>query len=273
MTDAIINPQSSLVNHRCLITGGSRGLGLELCLAFARAGAKIAFTYSKNDDDAADAKAKITAAGFDAALRSPQAGSATEPSAKEGPVVYKGSVADAAHAAKTVDDVVARWGGIDVLVNNAGINQILPLALLEEEDWDLVMAVNAKGPFLFSRAALRHMIKARRGHILMVGAFSSERIIEAPAHFAASKSALRGLTESLAREVGRYGIAVNLIAPGLLDVGISAMLPQHRIAEYVSQCALGRTAKAAEIAQMAVFLVSSQNSFMTGAKIAMDGGL
>src|SRR5262245_26087053 len=143
---------------RCLVTGGSRGLGLELCLAFARAGAKIAFTYSKNDDDAADAKAKIAAAGFE-------------------PIVYKGSVTDAAHAAKTVDDVAARWGGIDVLVNNAGINQVLPLALLEEEDWDLVMAVNAKGPFLFSRAALRHMIKARRGHILMIGAFSSERII------------------------------------------------------------------------------------------------
>jgi len=239
---------------RCLITGGSRGLGLELGLAFARAGAKVAFTYSKNDDDAADAKAKIAAAGAE-------------------PLVYKGSVADAAHAAKTVDDVVARWGGIDVLVNNAGINQVLPLALLEEEDWDLVMAVNAKGPFLFSRAALRHMIKARRGHILMVGAFSSERIIEAPAHFAASKSALRGLTDSLAREVGRYGIGVNLIAPGLLDVGISAMLPQHRIDEYKSQCALGRTATAAEIAAMAVFLVSPRNSFMTGAKLAMDGGL
>jgi len=243
-----------LAGKRCLVTGGSRGLGLELCLAFAREGAKVCFTYSKDDADAADARAKIAAAGCE-------------------PEVSKGSVADASHVRKTVDDLVARWGGIDVLVNNAAMNQILPIALLEEEDWDAVMDVNVKGAYLFSRAALRHMIKARRGKILNVGAFSSERMIEAPVHFAASKSALRGLTEALAREVGRYSIAVNLLAPGILDCGMALSLPQHRIDEYVSQSSLKRTGTAAEIARMAVFLVSDENSFMTGAKLPMDGGL
>jgi len=243
-----------LAGKRCLVTGGSRGLGLELCLAFAREGAKVSFTYSKDDADAADARAKIAAAGCE-------------------PEVSKGSVADASHVRKTVDDLVARWGGIDVLVNNAAMNQILPIALLEEEDWDAVMDVNVKGAYLFSRAALRHMIKARRGKILNVGAFSSERMIEAPVHFAASKSALRGLTEALAREVGRYSIAVNLLAPGILDCGMALSLPQHRIDEYVSQSSLKRTGTAAEIARMAVFLVSDENSFMTGAKLPMDGGL
>jgi NAD(P)-dependent dehydrogenase (short-subunit alcohol dehydrogenase family) len=243
-----------LNGRRCLITGGSRGLGLELGLAFARAGARVAFTYSKSDDDAAEARSRIVAAGAE-------------------PLVFKGSVADAAHAQKTVGEVVARWGGIDVLVNNAGINQILPIALLEEEDWDLVMDVNVKGAYLFSRAALRHMIKAKRGHILNVGAFSSERIIEAPVHFAASKSALRGLTEALAREVGRYSVAVNLLAPGILDCGMANTLPQHRLDEYVAQTALKRTGTAAEVARMAVFLVSAENSFMTGAKLSLDGGV
>jgi NAD(P)-dependent dehydrogenase (short-subunit alcohol dehydrogenase family) len=243
-----------LAGKRCLVTGGSRGLGLEFCLAFARNGARVAFTYSKDDDAAAEARAKIAAAGAE-------------------PLVFKGSVADGAHARKTVDDLASRWGGIDVLVNNAGINQILPIALLDEEDWDLVMNVNVKGVYLFSRAVLRHMIKAKRGHILNVGAFSSERVIESPAHFAASKSALRGLTEALAREVGRYSIAVNLIAPGLLDGGMAATLPQHRLDEYVAQCALGRTGRAAEIAASAVFLVSDANTFMTGAKLVLDGGL
>jgi len=243
-----------LAGKRCLVTGGSRGLGLELCLAFAREGAKVSFTYSKDDADAADARAKIAEAGCEA-------------------VVFKGSVADASHVRKTVDDLVARWGGIDVLVNNAAMNQILPIALLQEEDWDAVMDVNVKGAYLFSRAALRHMIKARRGKILNVGAFSSERMIEAPVHFAASKSALRGLTEALAREVGRYSIAVNLLAPGILDCGMALSLPQHRIDEYVSQSSLKRTGTAAEIARMAVFLVSDENSFMTGAKLPMDGGL
>jgi 3-oxoacyl-[acyl-carrier protein] reductase len=243
-----------LRGRRCLVTGGSRGLGLEFCLAFARAGARIAFTYSKDDGDAAEARARIAAAGTE-------------------PVVYKGSVADGVHARKTVDDLVARWGGIDVLVNNAAVNQILPIALLEEEDWDAVMDVNVKGAYLFSRAALRHMIKARGGSILNVGAFSSERIIEAPVHFAASKSALRGLTEALAREVGRYSIAVNLLAPGILDCGMALSLPQHRIDEYVSQSALKRTGTAREVARMAVFLVSEENSFMTGAKLPLDGGV
>src|SRR5689334_13217703 len=140
-----------LAGKRCLVTGGSRGLGLEFCLAFARNGAQVAFTYSKDDEAAADARAKIAAAGTE-------------------PLVFKGSVADGAHARKTVDDLASRWGGIDVLVNNAGINQILPIALLDEEDWDLVMDINVKGVYLFSRAALRHMIKAKRGHILNVGA-------------------------------------------------------------------------------------------------------
>jgi NAD(P)-dependent dehydrogenase (short-subunit alcohol dehydrogenase family) len=243
-----------LKDKRCLVTGGSRGLGREFCVAFARAGAKVAFTYSKDDGDADDARAKIAAVGTE-------------------PLVFKGSVADAAHVRKTVDDLASRWGGIDVLVNNAALNQILPIALLEEEDWDAVMNVNVKGAYLFSRAALRHMIKARRGRILNVGAFSSERVIEAPVHFAASKSALRGLTEALAREVGRYSITVNLLAPGLLEAGMAAMLPQHRLGEYLSQCALARTGTAAELATAAVFLVSDENTFMTGAKLVMDGGL
>ena len=245
-----------LAGKRCLITGGSRGLGLALGLAFARAGARIAFTYNRNAADAAAATRRLTEAAGGAA-----------------PLVYRGSVADAAHAQQVIKDLVAAWGGLDVLVNNAGVNQILPIALLEEADWDAMMNVNVKGAYLFARAALRHMIKARAGHVLNIGSFTSERLVDVSAHYAASKSALRGLTEALAREVGRYGITVNLLAPGLLDAGLGKLLPQHRIAEYVGQCALGRLGTAEEIAALAVFLVSDENTFMTGAKLVADGGL
>jgi NAD(P)-dependent dehydrogenase (short-subunit alcohol dehydrogenase family) len=241
-------------DKRCIITGGTRGLGRAIALALARRGARIAITYAKNDDDAADARAEIARASSE-------------------PLVFKGSVANAAHVKEVTAAVVAAWGGVDVLVNNAGITQVLPLALVEEQDWDLVMDVNAKGAFLFSRAVVKHMIKARAGRILMIGNFASERLVEAPVHYAASKSALRGLTDSLAREVGRYGITVNLLAPGLMDVGLARTLPQHRIDEYLAQCALGRTATAAEIAEHAAFLVSDAASFVTGAKIAVDGGV
>jgi len=243
-----------LVGKRCLVTGGSRGLGLALCKAFARHGAKVAFTFSTNTDDAAHARAEIAAAGCE-------------------PLVFQGSVADAAHVKATIGELVKAWGGIDVLVNNAGVTQILPIALLEEADWDHVMDVNVKGAYLYSRAALRSMIRAKRGQILNIGSFASERVIEAPVHYAAAKSALRGLTEALAREVGRYNIQVNLLSPGLLDCGLAQMLPKHRIDEYLAQASLGRLGTAAEVAELAVFLVSDDNTFMAAAKIVADGGL
>lgn len=243
-----------LAGKRCLITGGSRGLGLAIATAMVRHGARVAFTFHKDTGDADRAATALRALGAE-------------------PLVFQGSVADAAHARDTVAAVTAAWGGLDVLVNNAGVNQILPLALIEEADWDQVMDVNAKGAFLFARAALKGMIRARRGHILNIGTFASERVIEAPIHYAASKAALRGLTEALAREVGRYGIQVNLLAPGLLDTGLAQILPKHRITEYTSQAALGRLGKADEVAELAAWLVSDDNRFMAGAKIVADGGL
>jgi NAD(P)-dependent dehydrogenase (short-subunit alcohol dehydrogenase family) len=225
-----------------------------MCEAFAAAGAKVAFTYRTDTSDAEAAKASLVALGCE-------------------PLVFQGNVADSAHVKETVAAVVAAWGGIDVLVNNAGITQILPIALLEEADFDQVMAVNVKGPYLFSRAVLRSMIRTKSGHILNIGSFASERVIEAPLHYAASKSALRGMTESLAREVGRYNIKVNLLSPGLLDCGLARMLPKHRIQEYLAQSSLGRLGTAREVAEMATFLVSDENSFMAAAKIVADGGL
>jgi NAD(P)-dependent dehydrogenase (short-subunit alcohol dehydrogenase family) len=244
----------SLEGKRCLVTGGSRGLGRAICVAFARAGARVAFTWSRNDADAEEARALIAEAGA-------------------APLLFKGSVADAAHVDRTVKELSAAWGGIDVLVNNAGVNQILPIALLDESDWDMVMAVNVKGVYLFTRAVLRLMIKAKRGHVLTVGSFASERVIESPVHYAASKSAVRGFSEALAREVGRHGILVNVLSPGLLDVGLSTILPQHRLQEYLDQCPLGRVATADEVARVAVFLVSDDNTFITAAKVTLDGGL
>ncbi len=245
---------SGLKAKRCLVTGGSRGLGRALCREFARQGAEVAFTFAKNVDDGEETRAELEALGCRVK-------------------VFRGSVSDAAHVKATVAALHEAWGGIDVLVNNAGTTQVLPIALIEESDWDEVIDTNLKGAFLFSRAVVKHMIRARSGHILSIGSFASERIIEAPVHYAAAKSALRGFTEALAREVGRYNVRVNLLAPGLLDVGLAKALPQHRISEYLSQCALGALGSVEEVARFAAFLVSDDNSFMTGAKIGIDGGL
>jgi NAD(P)-dependent dehydrogenase (short-subunit alcohol dehydrogenase family) len=236
------------------VTGGSRGLGRALCEAFAREGARVAFTFRRREADAEDTLASLASLGAEA-LR------------------FQGDVAEAAHAHSVVGAVTRAWGGVDVLVNNAGVHHVVPLALLEEADWDLMLGTCLKGPYLFSRAALRGMIRARKGVILNIGVFSSERIVEAPAHYAAAKAGLRGLTDALAREVGRHGVRVNMLSPGLLDVGLGRMLMPHRVEEYRAQAALGRTGTAEEVARMAVFLVSEENTFMTGAKVTPDGGL
>lgn len=235
---------------RALVTGGSRGLGRALVLALAAEGAKVAFTWSRSAEDAAETLGLLG----------------------EGARSFQGSVADPAHSSAVVKALVAEWGGLDVLVNNAGINQILPVALIEEADWDAVMDVNAKGAFLFSRAALRPMIRARRGAILNIGSFSEGRVMEAPVHYAASKAALRGLTEAMAREVGRYGVTVNLLAPGLMDAGQSRGLPQHRLNEYLEQSPLGRLLDPSEVAALAVGLLATGGP-MTGARFAADGGI
>lgn len=246
---------SRLAGMRCLVTGGSRNLGRALCLAFAKAGAKVAFTYLKREGDAEATRRLLGEV------------------AGNSPLVFKGSVTDANHAANVVESVVREWGGLDVLVNNAGPTQVVPLALLEEDDWDAMVDAHLKGAYLFSRAALKPMIRAKAGHILNIGSITGERMVEAPVHYAAAKAGLQGLTRALAREVGRYGIRVNCLAPGLLAEGISGRLPQYRREEYRTHCPLGRLASLEETAAFAVWVVSGENTFMTGARLAFDGGL
>jgi 3-oxoacyl-[acyl-carrier protein] reductase len=243
-----------LQNKRCIVTGGSRGFGRALCVALADAGAKVAFTFLKNDEEAEKTKAMLKERGAEV-------------------LSFKGSVSDSGHVNDVVKQVVAAWGGVDVLINNAAITQILPIALLDESDWDAVINTNLKGVYLFSRAVLRVMIRQKKGHIVCVGSFASDRVVEAPVHFAASKAAIRGFCEALAKEVGRYQIAVNIIEPGLLDVGFAQKLPKHRVDEYLSQCALGRLGASDEVARSVVWLVSEENTFMTGAKLTFDGGV
>ena len=247
-------PETRLSGRRCLITGGSRGLGRALVLACTRAGARVAFTFHRNREAADETRAAAAKLGIE-------------------PLVFQGSVTEAAHAMQVVKAVRTAWDGLDVLINNAAHNQIVPIGLLEEDDWDYTMAVNVKGPYLFTRACLKPMIKARSGHIVNIGSFGAERAFDAPAHYAASKGALLGFTRALASEMGRYGIQVNYVAPGLLDTGMGLRLPVHRREEYIGQSALGRLGSADEVADTITWLISGQNRFMTGAPVVIDGGL
>lgn len=237
-----------------LVTGGSRGLGRAMVTAFAREGARVAFNYASSDADAAATVAAVEAGGGFARA-------------------YKCSVVDSAGLRAMVRQVEEAVGPIDTLVNNAGTGQVLPLALMEEDDWDRMMDVHVKGAFLATQAVLRGLIKRKRGTILNVTSLAGVRMIKAPVHYCTAKAALRGFTESLAKEIGKYGIVVNAIAPGLLDEGVADNIPAGNKADYIQNCAMGRVGTCAEVAELAAFLISSRNSYMSGATILADGGL
>ncbi len=243
-----------LKGKKVIVTGGSSGLGQAMCKIFAREGAWIAFNYSSNENGADKTVEQIK-------------------KYTDKVKCFKASVLDKKLLKEIVEDLEEEWDGIDVLVNNAGISQILPIALLEEEDWDRVMDVNVKGTYLVSRTVLKGMIRRRRGKILNMGSLAGMRIIEAPVHYAASKAAIKGFTESLAKELGRYNITVNSLAPGMLEGGVGANLPSYRLKDYLKHCSLGRVGNFSEVSEMAAFLISDDNTYMNGLTIVMDGGL
>lgn len=242
-----------LTSKRAFVTGASRGLGRAICTCFAKNGAQVAFTYSRDDEGAQKTLEAIS--------------EHTEGQA------FKVSVLDSKGTRQAVQKIYKTWGGIDILVNNAGITQNLPIALIDEEDWDRVMDINVKGTFLTTHEVLRGMIRNKAGIILNIGSVAGMRLIDAPVHYCASKAAIAGFTMALSKQVARHSIRVNCLAPGLLDDGVGKNLPEHRLEDYLHHCSLSRVGTIDEVASYAAFLVSDENSYMNGEVVLMDGGL
>jgi NAD(P)-dependent dehydrogenase (short-subunit alcohol dehydrogenase family) len=236
------------------VTGGSRGLGRAICLALAKEGATVAFNYLTHDDDARTTVAQIEAAGGRASA-------------------HKISVLDRAGLVGLVKALDGEHGKIDILVNNAGYGQVVPLALMEEADWDAMLDTHVKGAFLATQAVLRTMVREKYGRIVNVGSLAGVKMMQAPVHYATAKAALKGFTESLAKEVGRYGITVNCVAPGILDEGVSDHLPPGRKEEYLRHCAVRRVGRLSEAADMIAFIASERASYTNGATIVVDGAV
>lgn len=236
------------------VTGGSRGLGRAICKTLAREGATIAFNYLKHDADAEATVAAIHAAGGRASA-------------------HKVSVLDKPGLNELAKSLDKQYGKIDILVNNAGYGQVVPLALMEESDWDEMLDTHVKGAFLATQAVLRVMVRERYGRIVNVGSLAGIKMMQAPVHYATAKAALKGFTESLAKEVGRYGITVNCVAPGILDEGVSDHLPPGRKEEYLRHCAARRVGTLTEAADMIAFIASSRASYTNGATLVVDGAV
>ena len=243
-----------LTGKSALVTGGSGAIGAAICLALAKSGADVAFTYYRNEENAQAVGEMIKASGRECIYKKVQS-----------------SDSQGIHA--FCREVETAYGEIDILINNIGATQIMPFALMEEDDWDEMMDVNLKGMFLFCKAVVPGMIRKRSGAILNIGSIAGRRLLEVPVHYATAKAGVSGFTLSLAKELCRYNIRVNELTPGLIEGGVGLNINEKQLEEFNRFCASGRPGKPEEVAELACFLVSDKASYINAQSIVIDGGL
>lgn len=237
-----------------VVTGGSRGLGRACAVALAGAGWTVAIGYRSSEADAKETLDALEAAG--------QAGLA----------VFLDTT-DESGVQEAFRRVSEETGGVTGLVNNAGFSQDGLLIKYPMDTYDRVMETNVRGSFLCTQAALRGMLRARWGRVVNISSAVALRGNAGQTVYAASKSALLGLTKSLAHEVGARGITVNAVCPGLVDTEMTSHLDEEARAFYVESTPAGRTATHEEVAAVVRFLMSDEASYVNGAVIPVDGGL
>jgi len=237
-----------------LVTGGSRGIGRGICLAFAHADNHIFFNYSSAGEAAAQTEKLVTEAG----------GIATGVQVN---VASEKEVSD--FVARALDDT----GRIDVLVNNAGITRDGLLVRMKESDWEDVLNVNLKGTFLCIKAVTKPMMKQRYGRIINVSSVVGVSGNPGQANYVASKAGIIGLTKGVAKELASRGITANVVAPGYIETDMTADLPDKAKEAMVSQIPLGRPGTAEDIAAAVVFLASDQAAYITGQVLHVSGGM
>ncbi len=232
-----------------LITGGSRGIGKALVKAFSDKGYKVAFTYKSSLDDAESLSKETGALAIMA------------DSAKENDVV------------KAVSTAANTLGGIDILINNAGISTFSLLQDLTLTEWNECMAVNLTSAFLYSREVIPYMLRSHEGRIINISSMWGLVGASCEVHYSAAKAGLIGFTKALAKELGPSGITVNAIAPGVIDTDMNSHLSDEDMKELSDETPVGRIGNAEEIAKAAIYLSSDDASFITGAVLNISGGL
>lgn len=243
-----------LTGKVALVTGGSRGIGRAIALALAGQGANVAVNYVSNAAAAGEVVQKIASGGREA-------------------IALQGNVSQADDAKRLVDETIARFGALHILVNNAGQTADDLLLRMSEDAWDRVIAINLRGAFLCTKAALRSMIRQRWGRIINVSSVAGLVGNPGQANYAAAKAGLIGFTKSVAKEVASRNVTANAIAPGLVKTEMTANLTEAQEQAVLGLVPLGRWATPEEIAPSAVFLASDEAGYITGAVLAIDGGL
>jgi 3-oxoacyl-[acyl-carrier protein] reductase len=244
-----------LENKVALVTGASRGIGKGIAIKFAEQGANVAFTYLSSDEKAKELEKELSAFGIKA----------------KG---YKSDASDFKAADDLITAIVAEFGTIDVVVNNAGITKDGLLMRMTEENFDEVIKVNLKSIFNITKAVQRPMLKARKGSIINMSSVIGEMGNAGQSSYAASKAGVIGFTKSVAKELGSRNIRCNSIAPGFVETDMTSYLKEGEGAEkYKAGIPLGRFATAEDIANVTLFLASDMGNYITGQTISVCGGL
>lgn len=231
-----------------LVTGGSKGIGRAICELFYKKGYRVTFCYSRDDS----AAAALVSAHPDM-------------------LCYKADVSVKSEIDDMAADIADKTGGVDILINNAGIGSIKLITDTSEIEWQRILSVNLTGAFNCCTAVLPEMIRRHEGHIINIGSMWGVTGASCEVAYSATKAGLIGLTKALAKEVGPSGVCVNCIAPGVIDTDMNASLSESDMSELADQTPLGRVGTPDEIARCALFLAKS--SFITGQVIGVNGGM
>jgi 3-oxoacyl-[acyl-carrier protein] reductase len=232
-----------------LVTGGSRGIGRAIVQALARDGAKVAFTWVQNK------------------------GLADELTNGDSVIGFQVDVTSLDQAREMVKQVKERFGRIDILINNAGITRDKLLAMMSEKDWDDVMDTNLKGVFNVTKPVIGVMLRQRFGTILNITSVSGVVGMPGQVNYSSSKAGMIGFTKALAKEVAKANITVNALALGFVETDMTSVLNEAYRTKALEQIPLGRFARAEEMAEVALFLVSPKAGYITGQVVQVDGGI
>ena len=243
-----------LENKTVLITGASRGIGNGIATVFAEHGANVVFTYSSSVEAANALETKLQTMGVQA----------------KG---YQSNAADFTQAQELVENVLADFSTIDVLINNAGITKDNLLMRITEEDFDKVIEVNLKSVFNLTKAVQRSMLKQRQGSIINISSVVGVKGNAGQSNYAASKAGIIGFSKSVALELGSRNIRCNVIAPGFIETEMTAQLSEDVVAGWRAGIPLKRGGTPNDVANACVFLASDLSSYITGQVINVDGGM